>query len=281
MLFWESAVIPFGINIYKNEAKMKYAMESEGEAKRLETQAQQKGYQLEGELAGIDLPVSGKFLDAGCGSGLLCRYLKTQASSREVWGVDFSDLRLHQAAQAAAAENLNIAFQREDLTRLSFEDASFDVVFCRYVFEHLARPDVVLKELHRILRPNGKIVLINFDGIVVNMHSRDQFLQEQLEQLAKGYVGDLYIARKLPALLAHHKFGDIHWLTSCMDFTASNRQEEALNTRSRFEFANEVLCRIFGGEKQANEFKTRYFSALDDPSTTIFYTKFVVEGTKR
>jgi ubiquinone/menaquinone biosynthesis C-methylase UbiE len=287
MFFWKSAVIPFGINIlvgiyiYKHEVKMKYAMESEGEAKRLETQAQQKGYQLEGELAGIDLPVKGKFLDAGCGSGLLCRFLKSQSSHRDVWGVDFSDLRLHQAEQTATAENLTIRFQREDLTRLSFEDASFDVIFCRYVFEHLARPDVVLKELYRILKPNGKLILINFDGIVVNMHSCDQFLQQQLEQLAKGYVGDLYIARKLPSLLSQHKFGDVRWQTSCMDFTAEDRQEEAANTRSRFEFASEVLCRIFGGEKQASEFKARYFAALEDPASTIFYTKFVVEGIKK
>lgn len=259
---------------------MRYAMESEGEAKRLESQAQQKGYQLEVELQGVQLPTKGRFLDAGCGSGLLCRYLKSHSPARDVWGVDFSDLRLHQAGQAAAAENLEIQFQREDLTQLSFADASFDVIFCRYVFEHLARPDVVLKELHRILRPNGKLVVINFDGIVVNLHSRDQFLQEQLQQLAKGYVGDLYIARKLPVLFAQHKFADVRWQTSCMDFTAGDRQEEAANTRSRFEFAGEVLSRIFGGEKQASEFKARYFSALEDPASTIFYTKFVVEGTK-
>lgn len=260
---------------------MKYAMESEGEAKRLETQAQQKGYQLETELAGVSLPKAGKFLDAGCGSGLLCRYLKNQSTERDVWGVDFSDLRLHQAAQAASSAGLSIHFQREDLTKLSFADGTFDVIFCRYVFEHLPRPDVVLKELYRILKPQGKLVVINFDGIVVNMHSKDPFLQEQLEQLGEGYVGDLYIARKLPALLSQNKFENVRWQTSCMDFTAEDRKEEALNTRSRFDFANEALCRIFGGERQVMEFKARYFAALEDPATTLFYTKFVVEGVKR
>lgn len=259
---------------------MSYAMESEGEAKRLEKQAQQNGYQLEIELKDLKLPIKGKFLDAGCGSGLLCRFLKEQSPARDIWGVDFSDLRLHQAKQAASQEKKHIQFQREDLTKLSFNDGTFDVVFCRYVFEHLANPAEVMSELSRVLRPGGKLVVINFDGIVVNMHSQDQLLQEELLQLARGYVGDLYIARKLPTLFTQHQLQQVKWQSSCMDFNSDDRREEASNTRARFEFAHGVLCEIFGGDKKANDFKERYFKALENPTTTLFYTKFVVEGTK-
>tara|TARA_Y100001978_G_C23621977_1_gene398953 strand:+ start:86 stop:892 length:807 start_codon:yes stop_codon:yes gene_type:complete len=46
-----------------------------------------------------------------------------------------------------------------DITNLSFEDNSFDVIFCNHVLEHVIEDNVAMKELHRVLKPNGWAIL--------------------------------------------------------------------------------------------------------------------------
>lgn len=257
---------------------MKYAMENTVEAQRLENQAKQAGYTLEEELAGIHLPSTGKFLDAGCGSGLLARHIKAQSRTREVVGCDMSELRLQQAKNTAQEQGLAIEFRHENLERTTFTDRSFDVIFCRYVLEHVPAPVELLKEFKRVLKPGGQLVVINFDGIVVNLTSRDSLLQSQLKTLAANYSGDLYVASKLPMYLADAGFTSVTWSTRSMDFQGVDRIEEIENSRLRFYAAQETLERIFNGKAEAEAFKERYFTALRDPHSTLFYTKFVVKG---
>jgi len=257
---------------------MKYAMENKIEALRLEKQAQQNGYTLNEELAGLTLPSTGVFLDAGCGSGLLARHLKSSSPTRKIIGCDMSEMRLQQAKKSAQEQGLNIEFRLENLAATSFEDHSIDVIFCRYVFEHVPQPQVLLKEFKRILKPGGRLIVINFDGIVVNLASRDSLLQEQLKLLAANYTGDLYVASKLPILLADAGFSAVNWKATCMDFQGENRLEEIENSRMRFHAAQATLETVFGGKEQAEAFKQRYVKALQDPCSTLFYTKFIVQG---
>jgi SAM-dependent methyltransferase len=47
-----------------------------------------------------------------------------------------------------------------DLANMPFRDGSFSLIFSRSVFEHLTDPDQVLREFHRVLRPNGVCVIL-------------------------------------------------------------------------------------------------------------------------
>ena len=51
------------------------------------------------------------------------------------------------------------AMQLEDITRLSFEDDSFDVIFCSHVLEHVEDDKTAMRELRRVLKPGGLGVL--------------------------------------------------------------------------------------------------------------------------
>jgi SAM-dependent methyltransferase len=88
-------------------------------------------------------------LDAGAGSG--ARHRHSYGMSACVIGVDVdpgiqSNESVHHAVIA-------------DLGRLPFKTGAFDLVFARYVLEHLGRPLRVFREIRRVLRPGGHFVL--------------------------------------------------------------------------------------------------------------------------
>jgi ubiquinone/menaquinone biosynthesis C-methylase UbiE len=97
------------------------------------------------------------FLDAGCGDG---RYLAAVARARgapRIVGTDISERILATARAAAAPFEPELA--RANLESLPFGDAEFDLVLCSQVVEHLLDVDAGLRELARVLRPNGTLIL--------------------------------------------------------------------------------------------------------------------------
>ncbi len=92
-----------------------------------------------------------RVVDLGCRYGdLAARFV----DGNEVVGVD-----IDREAAAACARSLGIETHVLDLNGpLGFPDASFDVAVLSEVLEHLPYPDLVLQEIHRILRPGGVLV---------------------------------------------------------------------------------------------------------------------------
>jgi len=92
-----------------------------------------------------------RVLDAGCGSGKYFRVKSAPASGCEIIGVDL--------AESVSANPALHSRVRAKLESLPFRDASFDVINCRLVIEHLAAPETVLAEFHRILRRAGRLAI--------------------------------------------------------------------------------------------------------------------------
>jgi SAM-dependent methyltransferase len=90
-------------------------------------------------------------LDAGCGEGVLTS--KYQPIATKVVGVD----RYLQPIKSTVELN---AIADADLNRLPFPDSSFDVVMSSWVLEHLQQPEVVFREIARVLRPGGHFLFI-------------------------------------------------------------------------------------------------------------------------
>lgn len=90
-------------------------------------------------------------LDAGCGSGAFFRY-PWKHHVRFLVGCDISE---------SVHRNPNLTSGiRGDLACLPFSCKSFDVIFSRYVLEHLDAPGIVFAELARILKPGGKLIVL-------------------------------------------------------------------------------------------------------------------------
>jgi ubiquinone/menaquinone biosynthesis C-methylase UbiE len=97
-------------------------------------------------------------LDVGCGPGLLvCAFAKVV---RHATGIDLTPAMLDQARRSQQEQQLsNITWQQGDVRALPFADEEFSIVSSRFVFHHLQEPLVVLEEMKRVCRTEGKVVV--------------------------------------------------------------------------------------------------------------------------
>jgi SAM-dependent methyltransferase len=100
-------------------------------------------------------------LDLGCGhGGKLAAYSRHQASI--LYGLDINPAILQEAAESLPDPLLSpVRFQHGDAHDMPFPEAMFDVLISDDGFDHFQRPEVVLKEIARVLRPGG-LALISF-----------------------------------------------------------------------------------------------------------------------
>jgi SAM-dependent methyltransferase len=100
---------------------------------------------LQPTLAGF----RGKLLDVGCGNGPFRHLLDPAATTYQ--GVDVEE--------AAAFGYRNPAVVYYDGRVLPFPDASFDAVLCTEVIEHIPDPAETIREMHRVLKPGGLLLV--------------------------------------------------------------------------------------------------------------------------
>lgn len=92
-------------------------------------------------------------LDVGCGGGLLAE--EFARLNCRVTGIDPSEASLATARQHAQQSRLDVTYQAGVGEHLPFSDASFDIVVCCDVLEHVHSIEQVIKEVARVLTPEG------------------------------------------------------------------------------------------------------------------------------
>lgn len=114
----------------------------------------------------------GLVCEIGCGPGQIARYLKDRGV--DVYGVDLS------LGQIKCARRLNpdIKFEQGDMLALDIPEASLAGIVVFYAIIHLKREDVTraLKEMHRVLRPGGSL-LLSFHGGTGELHREEWYEQ--------------------------------------------------------------------------------------------------------
>jgi SAM-dependent methyltransferase len=103
-------------------------------------------------LDGVRLDAGERLLEIGCGEGANLAHLADRAGER--FGVDFS----FKKSEAARTSGASVACA--DATALPFAGARFDVVLIRDLLHHVPARIAVLEEAHRVLRPGGRLHLI-------------------------------------------------------------------------------------------------------------------------
>lgn len=105
-------------------------------------------------LADIPEQSIASILDLGCGQGNTTRFLAESFPGATTTGLEY-DSKLVAYASAQAANRPGVSFQQGDAQKLPYPDASFDLVFCRYLLLHLPDPDAAIREMLRVTKPGG------------------------------------------------------------------------------------------------------------------------------
>ena len=111
----------------------------------------------------LDLVVGGRValdaLDAGCGTGFLAFELTDRG--HRVTGVDFAPAMIAQARRKALDRGVSIRFEEADIEQLPFSPRTFDLIISRHVLWTLPHPEDAIDEWIRVLRPNGRLVVVD------------------------------------------------------------------------------------------------------------------------
>jgi ubiquinone/menaquinone biosynthesis C-methylase UbiE len=148
-------------------------------------------------------PTDRQILDVGCGTGSFAARLLTARPEVHVWGVDLSAGMLRRSSRRAVTSSSQFQPVQADSERLPFADSRFDVVTCAHSFHHYPHQAAVLAEMHRVLRPGGRLLLVDgdrdrlwgrllFEGLVVFLEGAVHHMKSRsLRQLFRetGFVG--------------------------------------------------------------------------------------------
>jgi ubiquinone/menaquinone biosynthesis C-methylase UbiE len=102
---------------------------------------------------------SAQVLEVAPGPGFLS--IELARRGLPVRAVDISKTFVDIARRNAAAEGVDVRFELGNAAALPLEDASVDFVVCRAAFKNFSQPREALAEMRRVLRPGGKVLLID------------------------------------------------------------------------------------------------------------------------
>ena len=144
-------------------------------------------------LSRLKLLPGARVLDVGCGTGADLRLLaEAVGPSGCVEGVDISETMIAECLQRGIPPNVRVQVAGADA--LPFDANTFDAARSERVIQHLANPRSAVRELFRVLKPGGMVLIIDqdWDTVVVSGSEREltrTIVHAHTDRMANGWAG--------------------------------------------------------------------------------------------
>lgn len=176
-------------------------------AARLEARRSSERYMgmLHEYLNCLDLTGVQEALALGCGTGVEVRALACWPGfAGRVTALDISADLVAKGQTIARDEGLadRITWSVGDAQALEFSDGSFDLVLAHTLVSHVPRPDRVVAEAARIVRPGGTVVIFDGDYATLTFGTDDPQAGRRMdEKIIAGIIANPRVMRGMPRLL--------------------------------------------------------------------------------
>lgn len=148
-------------------------------------------------------------LDVGCGPGFYVKELLDQVGvDGSVTGVDVSKAMLAVAAKRVEGHD-NVAFCEAEATALPVPDGAFDAAVSVQVLEYVPDVAAALAEIHRALRPGGRVVIWDVDWATVSWHTADHARMQRMLDAWDNHLVHPSLPRTLTRQLHDAGFADV------------------------------------------------------------------------
>jgi arsenite methyltransferase len=147
-------------------------------------------------LRALGLRVGERVLDVGSGPGLLAAEMaQAVGPAGHITGLDVSDamIAISQRRSGDLDGAGRLSFVKADATALPFPDATFDAATSIQVYEYVTDLPSALAELHRVLRPGGRALILDTDWDSIVWHATDtgrmrRLLNAWMERFANPHL---------------------------------------------------------------------------------------------
>jgi ubiquinone/menaquinone biosynthesis C-methylase UbiE len=123
-----------------------------------------------------------RVLEVAPGPGYLAIELARLGSFR-LAGLDISRTFIRMARENAARGGVMVFFQEGDVAAMPFAADTFDFIVCRAAFKNFGDPVGALREMHRVLRPGGRALVIDMRNDASGKAIRDEVAKMQLSRI--------------------------------------------------------------------------------------------------
>lgn len=262
--------------------------EREGQAQEFERLYHQASVLLETERElwpSLDIVAGRSILDVGCGAGIVTHELAKQVYPAQATGIDVSHALLSHGQSTydeCARDNdrsEKTVFHQGSVYELPFPQDSFDVVYARLLFQHLSEPLQALKNILRVLKPGGRLCVLDIDKDWSSLYPEpdtpvqlDRAIVEK--QVSDG--GDPWVGRKLGAYLRSSGFEKVKTNVSLID----SDQLGLSNYFGMLSFGRSYQSKDGKFSTMREQVRPAVQALLDGPYAWAGFGLFVVTGQK-
>jgi SAM-dependent methyltransferase len=245
--------------------------------KKLELQALETAEERLPLYLKVGLKEAHLVLDVGCGSGFVTRDI-ARLTKGTIVAID-GDAHLLNVAKKILDDYTNTIICNGDAQQLPFADNTFDLVTCNLLLMWADNPQIVVNEMTRVCKPNGKILASlepDYGGKIhwpENQKVDSLFAGEAIRK--KG--GDPHIGRKLRTLFVTAGLKTTIGIGNNRIWSCEEDKKYYLHSR---DFYIKILKDAGLSEKEIDQWEYEFLRSLDEGVQLNFFPQFYAIGTK-
>jgi len=167
------------------------------------------------------IPPRSRVLEVAPGPGYFAIELAKLGDYR-ITGLDISETFVDIARANAAAANVRVDFRQGNASAMRFPDSRFDFILCRAAFKNFSQPDEALAEMHRVLKPGGRALIID-----LRRDASSQAVRQSVDAMNLGAVNRIITKLTFRFMLLQRAYTKVEFaeLISRTKFTGAEIEE--------------------------------------------------------